>query len=152
MGVASMVIGIVALLVGFIPFCGAWAVLPAVVGIALGIAELIVKTKRNEGKGMAIAGLVLNPLAIIVIVIWWVIAAMAAHEATNSLNTTFQQQMMQLQTTPGLQQANPNVPTVPLPPSAGAPQLQPMQPAPVDTAAPPQAPPAVPPASTPPVQ
>ena len=33
MGVASMVIGIVALIIGFIPFCGTWALLPAVVAV-----------------------------------------------------------------------------------------------------------------------
>jgi len=68
MGIASMVIGIVAVAVGFVPFCGAWAVIPAVVGLALGVVDLVLKTRRGGSRGMAIAGVVLNPIAIITII------------------------------------------------------------------------------------
>ena len=57
MGVASLVIGIMSLLISFLPFCGTFAIIPACVGLGLGIADLVVKSKRDQGKGMAIAGL-----------------------------------------------------------------------------------------------
>jgi len=76
MGVASMVIGIVSVVIGFVPFCGAWAVIPAVVGLALGIVDLVLKSRRGGSRGMAIAGIVLNPVAIITIVSYFLAADM----------------------------------------------------------------------------
>ncbi|MBW2535218.1 MAG: hypothetical protein JRI55_27240, partial [Deltaproteobacteria bacterium] len=98
-----MIIGIVAVVFGFVPFCGVWAVAPAVVGLGLGIADLIVKAKRGQPKGMAIAGVVLNPLAIIIVVLWYVLFIAAANEAMEQ--ATMQGMVFQQ---PG------TVPTVPL--------------------------------------
>lgn len=67
MGIASMVIGIVALVVGSIPFCGAWAILPALVGLALGIAAMVLHARRGGKRGMAISGIVLNSLAVVIV-------------------------------------------------------------------------------------
>ena len=57
MGTASMVIGIVSLIIGLIPFCGAWAILPALVGLGLAIADVAIRSRRKQPRGMAIAGL-----------------------------------------------------------------------------------------------
>lgn len=122
MGIASMILGIVALVVSFIPFCGVWAVIPAVVGLILGIVDVVLRGKRNEGKGMGIAGVVLNPLAIIVSITWWLLAGAfvnTAASAATDFNAQWQQQMQQqMQQLP--QQGN--IPSVPIQP------LQPMQP------------------------
>ncbi len=73
MGIASLVIGIIALVFGAFPFCGTWVVVPAIIGLILGIVDLVIKTRKGGPKGTAIAGVILNPLAIIAVVIWWVL-------------------------------------------------------------------------------
>lgn len=70
MGVAALILGIISLIIGFIPFCGMIAFVPAVIGLILGIVEIVSKSKKSEPKGMGIAGLVLSALAIL-IMIWW---------------------------------------------------------------------------------
>ena len=145
MGIASMVIGIVAVIIGFIPFCGAWAIIPACAGLGLGIADVIVKSKRKQSKGMAITGLILNPIAIIVIISWWAYLAMAAQQAVNTMGVDLQQ----LQ---NLQQQG-QIPTVPLPSASPPPQpMQPMQPVPATPPGQPATPPAQPAPQPVPVQ
>ncbi|UCC12750.1 MAG: DUF4190 domain-containing protein [candidate division WOR-3 bacterium] len=80
MGIASMVIGIVSAILGFIPMCGWFATLPAVVGLILGIVDVVQKNKNQQpGKGIGIAGIILNSIAIILILIWtFVIVAASA--------------------------------------------------------------------------
>jgi len=78
MGIASMVIGIVAAVFGFIPFCGMFAFFPAVVGFVLGIVDVVLKSKKQEPKGQGIAGIVLNAIAILIIFIWCVIVGAGA--------------------------------------------------------------------------
>lgn len=73
MGIASLVLGIVSLIIGFVPFCGGIALIPALVGLALGIIELVKNKKESKPAGMAIAGIVLCSIAIVVIIFWLVI-------------------------------------------------------------------------------
>jgi hypothetical protein len=130
MGIASMVIGIIAVVVGFIPLCGMWAVVPALIGLGLGIADLIVKGRQGLPRGTAIAGIILNPLAIIVIIAWYFLFVYGATQAMDEASWQFQQQMQQ-QMQQGMQPGN--VPTFPIQPPSGQPgqpdpQGQPMQP------------------------
>jgi outer membrane biosynthesis protein TonB len=130
MGIASMVIGIVAVIIGFIPFCGAWAIIPACAGLGLGIADVIVKSKRKQSKGMAITGLILNPIAMIIIIAWWMSIAYATSQAVDTMGADFQQQMQQLQNLQNLQPNQNPVPSVPLPNQNPPQPMQPMQPVP----------------------
>jgi len=91
MGVASLVIGIISLVVGFVPFCGTWAMIPAVVGLILGIVDAAMKSGRKQPKGMSIAGVVLNSLAMLIIVVWWVLALSAAKQASVDFTNAMQQ-------------------------------------------------------------
>ena len=70
MGVAALILGILSMLVGFIPFCGAIAFIPAVIGLILGIVDTVQKGKKGEKRGIAIAGLVLSAIAIVIITLW----------------------------------------------------------------------------------
>lgn len=70
MGLAAMIIGIIAVVLGFIPFCGYFALLPAIVGLILGIVDVKQKSKAKQPKGQGMAGIVLNAVAIIVILLW----------------------------------------------------------------------------------
>ncbi|HZX44362.1 MAG TPA: DUF4190 domain-containing protein [Candidatus Nanoarchaeia archaeon] len=60
-----MVLGIIAIVFGWIPFIG-WLI--SIAGLALGIAALVAihHHPEMEGRGMAIAGIVLSGVAIIV--------------------------------------------------------------------------------------
>ena len=81
MGVAALVLGIISLIIGFIPLCGVIAFVPAIIGIILGIVEIVKKSKASEPKGMGIAGLILSSIAVIVI-IWWIFIAGGVFSAT----------------------------------------------------------------------
>jgi len=87
MGIASMVIGIVSAVLGFIPFCNYLASIPAGVGFILGIVDVALKSNKNkqlkEGEqkhalGQAIAGIVLNAVAILIILLWTLVIGAAA--------------------------------------------------------------------------
>ena len=83
MGVASLVLGIISLIIGFVPFCGIIALLPAIIGLILGIIDIVKKTKSGMKKGQSIAGLILSAIAIVVI-IFWAIVAFQVEVETNS--------------------------------------------------------------------
>lgn len=89
MGVASLVLGIISIIIGFVPLCGAIAFLPAVIGLILGIIDMVKKSKSNEKKGMTIAGLIMCAVAILVIFFWVFIAAAGGSVSdTNTISTT----------------------------------------------------------------
>ena len=50
MGVAALVLGIISVIISFIPFCGTWAIIPAIVGLVLGIIDWIKKVKQAKLK------------------------------------------------------------------------------------------------------
>ena len=76
MGIAALVLGIVSLIFGFIPLCGTWAIIHAIVGLILGIIDCVKQSKKEDGKkGKSIAGIVCSALAIVIIIFWWIIMA-----------------------------------------------------------------------------
>ena len=70
MGVASLVLGIISVLLGFVPLCGVIALLPALIGLGLGITDFVVKSRSGQSKSIGMAGIGLNCLAFIVIILW----------------------------------------------------------------------------------
>ena len=78
MGIASLIIGIFSIICGILPFCGFFAVLPAAIGLVLGIVDTVIKSKKDTGKGMSIAGIVLNALAIVFILLWLTLFAVSS--------------------------------------------------------------------------
>lgn len=92
MGVAALVLGIISIIIGFIPLCGSIALLPAIIGLILGIVDTIQKSKKGEKKGVSIAGLVLSAIAVAVIIFWVFIFSAAlsnvdANELDNALTS-----------------------------------------------------------------
>lgn len=75
MGIASLVIGVISVLVGLLPLLGYLTVIPSVLGLVLGIVDIAAKTKQNKTKNEAIAGVVLNSFAIFCVAAWTVIIA-----------------------------------------------------------------------------
>jgi len=78
MGIASMVIGIVAAVLAFVPLCGYFAFLPAIVGLILGIIDVAMKGKAQKPKGQGITGIALNAVAIFIIALWTLVFAASA--------------------------------------------------------------------------
>lgn len=77
MGVASLVLGIISLIIGFIPFCGMIAFIPAIIGLILGIVEIVKKSKEKASKGMGIAGTILSAISIVVMIFWFFVVGIA---------------------------------------------------------------------------
>ena len=78
MGIASLVLGIISLIVSFIPCCGALAIIPAIIGLILGIVEVVKKNKAGEPKGKGIAGIVLSAIAMVIIIVWFFVIGVAS--------------------------------------------------------------------------
>ena len=84
MGIAALIIGIVSIIIGFIPFCNYFALIPALVGLILGIVDIVLKSKANQPKGSGIAGTVLCSIAIVIIFLWTAVFSVMFTEAMNS--------------------------------------------------------------------
>ena len=82
MGVASLVLGIISVIGGFIPGCNIFFVVPELVGLILGIVDTIKKGKSGEGKGMSIAGIILSIIAFVVIIGMYVLVFAATATGT----------------------------------------------------------------------
>ena len=74
MGIAALILGIISFIVALIPLCGYFAFLPAIIGLILGIVYVVKQSKVEDGKkGMGIAGIILNALAIIFIIAYTIL-------------------------------------------------------------------------------
>ncbi|HRH11069.1 MAG TPA: DUF4190 domain-containing protein [Bacteroidia bacterium] len=69
LGVAGLVVGIISLIFSFIPCLGAWAFIPAIVGIILSAVSMK-QAGPNGSKGMAIGGLICAVIAVIFACYW----------------------------------------------------------------------------------
>ena len=64
MGIASLILGIISLVTGWIPFVCFFAFIMAAVGLILGIIDVVKRGKTNDGKkGFGIAGTVICAIA-----------------------------------------------------------------------------------------
>ena len=61
LGIAGIVLGILAAIISFIPCLGVWAFVPGVIGIVL--SAISMKQSGSGAKGMAIAGLICSIFA-----------------------------------------------------------------------------------------
>lgn len=95
MGVAALILGIISIIVGFIPLCGAIAYFPAIIGLILGIIDIVLKTKKKEPRGMAIAGTVLTAISLIIITFWLFVFGVAFSDQTlqQEINNQLQDNM-----------------------------------------------------------
>ena len=85
MGVASLVLGIIALLTSFLPFINNASALLAFLGTIFGIVGLVATVRGTRaGKGMAIAAVVVNVIALIIVVASQSAYSAAIEEATST--------------------------------------------------------------------
>lgn len=67
MEIASLVIGLISAILGFIPCCSWLALAPAILGLVLGIVSYNRKREADAPTGVALAGMILNGIAILLI-------------------------------------------------------------------------------------
>lgn len=100
MGIAGLIVGIVALLFSFIPCLGMWAIVPAVVGLILSAISMKQAGAAGGSKGMAIGGLICSIVGLLIACYWlyvWFSAASAIGNAIeqsgalDSLNKAMEQ-------------------------------------------------------------
>src|SRR5262245_19667162 len=85
MGVDAMVLGIVATVLGMIPFLFIIALPRGVSEHVLGIIAIITAQREGRPTGSAIAGVVLGVIGCIFSIIWWVAAHAVVTGAKNAL-------------------------------------------------------------------
>ena len=82
MAVSGMVLGIIALVFGFIPLFGAFIAFPCLaVGLPLSGVAFYQGRKRGIAVGMAIAGLAMNIIAFVLITLWIIVFSAVVAEA-----------------------------------------------------------------------
>ncbi len=87
MGVASLVLGILAIIVCWVPCVGWCAIVPGILGIILGGVGIAKAAKKGTGKGCAVAGLVMSIIATAFSIFWvFVIGAGASAVADGVLD------------------------------------------------------------------
>lgn len=83
MGIASLVLGILALIVSFVPCVGVYALVFSILGVILGAVGIVKAKKSGEGKGLSIGGLVCNIVATAIAIWWFVVMGAVVTEADN---------------------------------------------------------------------
>lgn len=84
-GIAGFVLGIIALIISFIPCLGMYALVPGVVAIALSAVGLSQATKANASKGLIIAALVISILGTVIAGWQFVVIKTAADQIENGI-------------------------------------------------------------------
>lgn len=75
MGIASFILGMISIVIGWIPFVCFLALMTAIIGLIFGIIDTIKKSKTNDkNKGFGIAGLVISAISIPIIFIMSIVS------------------------------------------------------------------------------
>lgn len=89
MGIVSLVLGIIALLTSFLPIINNLSAILAFAGVIFGIVGIVITTKNKAGgKGISIAGLIINAIAFIVVLGTQSLYSTAIDEALSSSSPT----------------------------------------------------------------
>jgi len=72
-GIAALILGILALLIAFIPCVGLFALIPGIIAIVLAIVGLSQANSANGAKGVIIAGLVISVIGTVIAAVWLII-------------------------------------------------------------------------------
>ena len=80
----TIFLGIISASIGFVPFCGTFALIPAIIGLILGIVDWVKQSKAGNPKGKSIAGTILSAIAIVVIMFYWVVVGAAVRNAVKN--------------------------------------------------------------------
>lgn len=87
LGIASLVLGIIAIVGSWIPILNNISFLLAIIGLILGIVGIFsIRKGKVGGKGLTIAAVVINVIAIVIVVCTQWVFGKALDEATKDLN------------------------------------------------------------------
>jgi hypothetical protein len=74
LGIIGLVLGVLALILSFVPCIGMWAIAPGIIGLILSAVGMSMAGKVGASKGLSIAGLVLSIIACLMAAYWyWVV-------------------------------------------------------------------------------
>lgn len=85
LGIAGLVLGILAAVIAFIPCLGTFALIPGIIGLVLSIVSLVQANKAGAAKGMAIAGLVCSIVGCGIAGWQWYVLSRATNEFKEQL-------------------------------------------------------------------
>lgn len=89
MAITALVLGIISILTSFMPFINNGTFFLALIGLVFAIIGIVsIKNKKKKGKGLAIAGIVLNALAIVFVIASQSMYSSAFDEAINGPSAT----------------------------------------------------------------
>lgn len=79
-----LILGAISLVISLIPYIGVIAIIPAILGIVLGI---IYATKEEEKKGILVLGTVLSFLSLIIICFWIILFGVSSINSLYKINS-----------------------------------------------------------------
>jgi hypothetical protein len=85
LGIAGLVLGILAAIISFIPCLGTWAIVPGIIAIILSAISLSQASKAGASKGLAIAGLVCGIVGTAIAGWQWYVLSSGAMQAADIL-------------------------------------------------------------------
>lgn len=87
MGIAALVLGIISLLLSFIPIIGLFGLGLAIIGLILGIVDWVQKKKKEEKHGIAIAGVICSAIAIVIVILYTMLAGLLVANFANNVDS-----------------------------------------------------------------
>ena len=97
LGIAGLVLGILALVFSFIPCLGMYAMFPGALAIIFAAIALYQANKGNGSKGMIIAGLVVSIIATIIAIYQMMVVGAAVEEGAESFQDMIKQAQIESQ-------------------------------------------------------
>jgi membrane-bound ClpP family serine protease len=87
LGTLSMAIGVITLIIGFVPCINWLALVPGAIGLVIGIYALVLERKAHVGSKIAIWGIVFNVVGILGVIITnlWLNAYLFGNDHTSLL-------------------------------------------------------------------
>jgi hypothetical protein len=73
LGLTALILGILSVLISIVPFCNYVGLIPAIIGIVLGVVSLTQKDESYNARPLAITGLVFCVIAVIMSIVWSVL-------------------------------------------------------------------------------
>ena len=88
LGIAGMILGIITVIVSFIPCLGMYALIPGVVGLIVSIISINQANKAGAPKGMAVAGLICSIIGCAIAGWQWYVIATAADKMKDAFENS----------------------------------------------------------------
>ena len=88
MGIIGIVLGVISLIVAFIPCVGVVAFIPGILALLFSVISIVQASRGNGSKGLGIVALVVSCLAILLAALWLSVFSGVSMVATEALRDT----------------------------------------------------------------